>query len=298
MASERKSQGPASCFLPMLFLGVLLILLGLGGLYACSLAKLENGNQLAVMSQRIDHMRAQGILTAVLGLVISAWAFDRRITRGLSPLGRAEQRDAKGTDLRNLALGGFLLIVAAALFLQLREPASLGMRYIRRRAGIRDVCRVRSALTHHGIPFESVELDSKSGRHIYVCLEGSNVRDIATLAGLPIHHLTLRQTSVTDFSPLKKCPLWSLILRGRALDDISSLGGTSIKTLDLRETGVVDLRPLAQMPDLNSVLLSRDQIEANLDVLGALSIMVQLAPSGPGWHTQGSGWRQEFGTER
>ena len=298
MTSERKSQTGVSYFLPMLFLGILLVLLGLGGLYAYSLAKRENANQMAVMTQRIDHMRTQAVSTAIVGLVISAWAFDRQTVWAQSSTPQADQQDVRRMSLRKLTLGGFLLILAGTLFLQLREPASLGMRYIRRRAGIKKLCEVRSALTRHGIPFKSAELEHMGGQVVSVCLEGSNVRAITALAGLPIDDLTLRETCVTDLSPLRRCPLSRLVLSGASLHSISSLVGTSVMVLDLRETAVVDLRPLAQMPNLNSVLLSRDQIEANLDVLSKLSIMVQIAPSGPGWHTQGAGWQQEFGTAR
>lgn len=283
-----------SYFLPMAFSGGVLAVLGLCGMYAASLATVEYADRAASMAPRIEYMRMQGVLTAILGLVVTVWAFDRKRAYARLATAPAETVGRTSADVRSLLFGGLLLILFGAVLLQLRHSAPSWAHTLRRRAGIRSIARIRSVLTREGVVFQSVGLDSKGGRLISVSLEGPRVRDIEPLSGLPIHSLHLRDTAVRDLTPVRSCPISRLVLRGTPTDDLSALAGTQISFLDLRETGITDLRPLMHMPNLRSVKLSRDQILANLHVLRELDITVQIDDGGPAWQTTGAGWRKEF----
>ena len=278
----------------MALAGGVLAVLGLCGVYAASLAAIEHADRLAFMAPRIEHMRTQGALTAILGLVVTVWAFDRKRACARLAATPAETVGAAKPDVRNLLFGGLLLVLFGAVLLQLRDSAPSWAHTLRRRAGIKSIARIRSVLTREGVVFRSVGLDSKAGRLISVSLEGPCVRDIEPLSGLPIHCLHLRDTAVRDLTPVRSCPISRLVLRGTPTHDLSALAWTQISFLDLRETPVTDLRPLMRMPNLRSVKLSRDQILANLHVLRELDITVQIDDGGPAWQTTGAGWRKEF----
>jgi hypothetical protein len=125
-------------------------------------------------------------------------------------------------------------------------------------------------------------------------IEGGLVSDLSPLAGTSATYLRLRNTKVTDFAPLKTSVVERLILEGAAIRDVSSLAGTRIKFLDVRGTEVLDLHPLAQMPCLQNVMLTRSQIESNLDVLKGLDIVVREMADGVAFSTKSTTWQKQY----
>jgi hypothetical protein len=115
--------------------------------------------------------------------------------------------------------------------------------------------------------------------------EGNVIDDLRVFEGIPLVHLTLRESRVGDLSPLNGMPLEVLVLvrcdhvqdlsplRGMPLEvleltgcirveDITPLTGLQLHDLNINRTPVRDLKPLAGMPlrrlNIGSSLHSRD----------------------------------------
>ncbi len=67
--------------------------------------------------------------------------------------------------------------------------------------------------------------------------------------------LNLKNTSITDLSPLHGLPLKSLTAEGCPLADLSPLRGMPLRTVNVNSTKVTDLEPLRGMPDLRDLAI-------------------------------------------
>ncbi|MBL9139221.1 MAG: protein kinase [Verrucomicrobiales bacterium] len=84
----------------------------------------------------------------------------------------------------------------------------------------------------------SLELDLSRNR-----LSGAEV-----LQGLPIHHLKLRETTISNLSPLVGMPLRSLDLQSTKVRSLDPLKGSALERLSMDRSPVADLTPLVGMP--------------------------------------------------
>jgi Leucine-rich repeat (LRR) protein/tetratricopeptide (TPR) repeat protein len=79
-------------------------------------------------------------------------------------------------------------------------------------------------------------------------LSGSKEVDLASLTNLPLRHLSLINTGVTNLDLLRGLPLEVLMLSGTRVTDLQPLRDMKLISLSLGETKVTDLSPLAGMP--------------------------------------------------
>jgi hypothetical protein len=309
-----------SYFAPLLFLAGILISFGLLGVYAASIVaqrerqltiqSVESADEVApddrvqfIRSLRDDigalrrkHAWLEALSVVFMGLIFAFWAFDRWAMRDQHEPTELGARRAKGrlADLRNLAFGVLLVMmaIAALIYLRLLVPDWVDTAHWKSDEVKAD--RIRQTLARHGIVAKEVWYHTHGKRWDGIVLEGPDVNDISGVAETPVSYLCIRNTRVTDLSPLKRSQITRLDLEGSLVSDLSPLAGTLIDSLDLRGTNVSDLRPLAQMPRLQSVMLTRKQILDNLRVLQALRITVQEMPGGPGFNTQGTAWQKQY----
>jgi serine/threonine protein kinase len=85
--------------------------------------------------------------------------------------------------------------------------------------------------------------DGRFGIH----LNGMPIQDLSplrALKGLPIRHLDLNETLVSDLSPLAGLELETLLLEKTAVADLSPLQGLPLEFLAIRNTRVTSLKPL------------------------------------------------------
>jgi len=313
-----------SYFIPTLFLGAVILVAGLYGIRAATMApdvyaerdkqyskiaeqdsdhdtllRMIRSSREEITSLRCEHMRLHALATTFVGLVFVIWAFDRRAMHALLQAQKTEGRTGPLTkakaQLKNIMFCGLLLLFALATIFHLRYVMRDWVNTVRLRSDQQKAERVRAFLEENGILVKFVYWGGgKGGRTIN--LEGPEVKDISILSELPVISLTLHNTQVTNLNPLRRCPLRHLSLEESPVSDISPLAGTQIWSLDLRETNVSDLQPLAQMPGLQNVLLSRQQIVDNLEMLRSLHVTVQEVPGGPAFTTGGIGWQREYKT--
>jgi hypothetical protein len=114
-----------------------------------------------------------------------------------------------------------------------------------------EVMRIKQALKDAGMPTGGLSLKSKG--EIWLCLEGAEVRSVTCLSGKRINHLTLRDTEVREISPLE---------------------GDQLSYLDLRGSVVTNLEPIMRMSRLNNLVLSRQQILQNSELLCSRKVPV------------------------
>jgi Leucine-rich repeat (LRR) protein len=82
----------------------------------------------------------------------------------------------------------------------------------------------------------------------HVDLNGSAIRDLTILSGVPISDLVLGETAVAELSPLRGMPLQRLTLAGTKVTDLSPLAGMPLEMLHVGGTKVTDLSCLRWMP--------------------------------------------------
>ncbi len=85
------------------------------------------------------------------------------------------------------------------------------------------------------------------GRIIAIDLRQSGVTDITPLKGLPLKYLDLTMLPITDLSALQGMPLEELYLEGTKVTDLSPLAGMPLKKLRMEHVPVDDISPLAGM---------------------------------------------------
>ena len=108
--------------------------------------------------------------------------------------------------------------------------------------------------------------DGKFGIH----LNGMPIQDLSplrALKGLPISHLDLNETLVSDLTPLAGLQLQTLLLEKTAVADLTPLQGLPLEYLAIRMTRVTSLKPLRGMPlkkldAWNCVEASKEGLEA------------------------------------
>ncbi len=76
----------------------------------------------------------------------------------------------------------------------------------------------------------------------------TQVRDLASLAGLKLMELNLHNTRVADLEPLRGMPLKRLHLGRTLVRDLAPLRGMPLEALRFPDTNVIDLAPLEGMP--------------------------------------------------
>ena len=94
----------------------------------------------------------------------------------------------------------------------------------------------------------NAEFGPPEGEITSVVLRDTGVTDLSPLAGLKLQSLDLFQVKVSDLSPLKGMPLVELWAEETAVSDISPLAGMPLKILWLNATAVKDISPLEGMP--------------------------------------------------
>ncbi|MBT4865663.1 MAG: hypothetical protein HON53_11200 [Planctomycetaceae bacterium] len=94
----------------------------------------------------------------------------------------------------------------------------------------------------------NAQFGPQDGEIIAVSLRDTGVTDLSPLAGMKLQSLDLFQTKVSDLSPLEGMPLVELMADETAVSDISPLAGMPLKTLWLNATAVEDISPLKGMP--------------------------------------------------
>lgn len=76
----------------------------------------------------------------------------------------------------------------------------------------------------------------------------SKLTDLRPLRGIPLHHLGLYGTGITDWLELAKLDFRKLNVGGTSFTDLSLLAGKPLTTLELYQTPVGDLRAIEAMP--------------------------------------------------
>jgi internalin A len=79
-------------------------------------------------------------------------------------------------------------------------------------------------------------------------LRESGISDLSPLKEMPLRELDLQNNPVTDLSPLQGLPLEALYLEGTQVSDLRPLKGMSLRVLYLSGTKVSDLSPLRGVP--------------------------------------------------
>jgi hypothetical protein len=79
-------------------------------------------------------------------------------------------------------------------------------------------------------------------------LRESGISDLSPLKEMPLRELDLQNNPVTDLSPLQGLPLEALYLEGTQVSDLQPLKGMSLRVLYLSGTKVRDLSPLRGVP--------------------------------------------------
>ena len=107
--------------------------------------------------------------------------------------------------------------------------------------------------------------------HSLTVREGHEISTLAPLRGMPLRKLHLEHTAVSDLLPLRGMQLNLLILQfGERIQDISPLAGMPLSFLCLDCTSIRDLRPLSGMP--LKVLHVQAQSVTNLSALAELPL--------------------------
>ncbi len=130
------------------------------------------------------------------------------------------------------------------------DPQSMTIAELRKRLAIGDAGQITKiggrivGMDLQGTPVKDLAaLTGLPLQELY--LEDTAVSDLSPLAGMPLEKLYLSRTQVTDLSPLQGMQLEELNLVGALVTDISPLKDVEIRTLWLPETRVADLSPLA-----------------------------------------------------
>ena len=93
---------------------------------------------------------------------------------------------------------------------------------------------------------------------LYSC---ANIKDISSLADMPLNYLVISGTSVSDLSPLQGMPLNYFRCDDTPVSDLSPLKGLPLRLLAIKGTAVTDLSPVKE-GQLNSLffdlVLERD----------------------------------------
>lgn len=105
---------------------------------------------------------------------------------------------------------------------------------------------IKKALDHADIQYRSITEDDHG--LITLDLSGSSIKDISILKDAPLVSLGLKETSVTDLSPLRNSSLVNLDLGCSQVTDLSALENVPLKYLNIELTPVSDLSPLRRMP--------------------------------------------------
>ncbi len=257
-----------SYFVPLLVLAGILITAGWLGVHAASVAP-GRGRQLTieyvnsarqnpddqihfVQSLRDEiaalqkkHAWLEALSVVFMGLIFTFWAFDRWAMQGRYGMVEPGAARAKGrlADLRNLAFGVLLVVMAVAALIYLRFLVPDWLDTAKWKSDQMKVERIRKTLLQHGIAAESISYWRKPVSYTIV-LQGPEVNDIHAIAETPATDLFLRNTSVTDLSPLKRSKITFLHLEGGLVSDLSPLAGMPATYLCLRDTKVTDLAPL------------------------------------------------------
>ncbi len=90
-------------------------------------------------------------------------------------------------------------------------------------------------------------LYSEAGR-VSVDFSYSPLADLRPLRGIPLHHLGLYGTALTDFAELKQLDFRKLDVGGTAFADLSLLTGKPLTSLEVYQTPVASLNGIEAMP--------------------------------------------------
>ena len=109
----------------------------------------------------------------------------------------------------------------------------------------------------------------------HLSIKNTHVRDLSPLVGMKLTLIDLSFTPVSDLSPLKGMPLVLIDCNQTLVEDLTPLKGIKLVTLSCSGTKVVDLSPLAGMPlgTLNCI----DTKVADLSPLTGMSLGVLSA---------------------
>ena len=103
-----------------------------------------------------------------------------------------------------------------------------------------------------------------------------HVKDISSLAGMPVSELNLTDTEVSDLSVLKSMPHVQVLHLGDIpVRDLSVLAGRRLRSLTLGQAGQFDDESLAKMSGLETLVLSSMLEEEGFDLRRLRSVPVR-----------------------
>jgi hypothetical protein len=114
----------------------------------------------------------------------------------------------------------------------------------------------------------------QGGQIVFADLRDSGVTDLTPLAGLPLMDLMLENLQIKDLSPLKGMNLNQLYLNDSAIEDISPLANVQAKLLNLNGTKIKDISSLANMK-LDTLWIPHTQV-TDISPLAKQEAMISL----------------------
>lgn len=162
--------------------------------------------------------------------------------------------------------------------------------------GVRSQCdRFLTSPEEHGLemPANAFWMDQEE-RELY--LEGPEVRSIDFINGWPLFSLTLRDTSVSDLTPLRYSPLAILCVIGTNRLDLSPLADVPLTMVTFGEHVLVDdLTPLMNCP-LERVEITPSTVKHGLWCLGQIPTL-HTVETGTVWNRRSftvEQWRAKY----
>jgi|GEM_PF-1144269 len=118
----------------------------------------------------------------------------------------------------------------------------------------------QQVMKENNAPSEAIErLKLGSGGRLALVLHTRNLEKIDWLQGIPLSHLDVRGSPLSDLSPLRGMPLKSMELGQTKIASLDALAGMQLEHLVLANTLVGDVGPLRGMP-LRSINLGATKV--------------------------------------
>ena len=130
-----------------------------------------------------------------------------------------------------------------------------------------------------GIGKDGDIIQKVGGQIVAMDLRQTAVTNLSPLQGLPLRELYLEQTRVTDISPLQGMPLEKLYLIDTPVADLTPLAGMSIQELNLVRTAIKDVAPLKDV-ELGTLWLRQTKVSDLAPLAGKslVSLDIQGTP--------------------
>jgi len=117
----------------------------------------------------------------------------------------------------------------------------------------------------------------EKGVPVFVHLRDSGITDLTPLKGLPLRELYIPENNLEDISALKGMPLQQLGIAINKIEDLSPLRGMPLKILYCDANPIRDLTPLEGM-QLEFILFSPKHVTRGIEVLRNMKSLKRIGP--------------------